>query len=87
MRALVRGGNMYQYKTAVDRGTFVQPRCFARIVPGKSWAGALITDEDPEDRWNKAKRGHDALADVLRDLEQSRNTRWSRETTWNGQIV
>lgn len=66
---------MYQYKTAVDRGTFIQPRCLARTIPGKSWAGALITDEDPEDRWYRALRAHKALIEVLRDLERDR---WSR---------
>jgi hypothetical protein len=72
---------MYQYKDAVDRGTFYQPRCLSHIVPGKSWAGALITDEDPEDRWHKAVHAfHDTLAEVLRDLEQGRNVRWTRET-------
>ncbi len=67
---------MYQYDEAVDRGTFVQPRCFAPTHPGKSWAGALITDEDPEARWRTAYK-QESLHEILRDLEQERNTFWN----------
>jgi hypothetical protein len=44
------------HSEAVDRGIFVQPRCFASVVPGKTWAGALITDEDPLDQLSRATR-------------------------------
>ncbi len=46
----------YSYQKAIDRGTWVQPRCLARVIPGKSWAGALVTDEDPEDRWRSSAK-------------------------------
>lgn len=69
---------MYRYQDAVDRGTFVQPRCFARMIPGKSWAGALITDEDPDYRWHNAINLHnETVTEILRALERETNARWS----------
>ncbi len=49
---------LYSYHEAVARGLFYQPRCLSPVIPGKSWAGALITDEDPADRWHRAQTIH-----------------------------
>ncbi len=64
---------MYSYREACARGTFVRPPCLSadRIV-GKSWAGALISDEDPEDRWRRQE-----TTIMRRDFAGRTKVRWA----------